>query len=62
MAALDYARLSIEVSLFQHTENRYCYLNNPTKKKDSQKLSIRLYWEKGYFWQETYEETFWCSM
>lgn len=26
----------------------------------SDDFQVRLYWEQGYFWQETYEEAFWC--
>ena len=23
-------------------------------------FKLRLYWEDGYYWQESYDETFWC--
>ena len=34
--------------------------SSPVSSPTSNYFRLRLYWEKGYFWQETREETFWC--
>jgi hypothetical protein len=43
-------------------ESRASNNNNDDDDNDNQFSSfrLRLYWEVGYYWQETYDETYWC--
>lgn len=33
---------------------------NPTSRPTSNKFRLRLYWQRGYYWQESWKEMWWC--